>query len=197
MKIRKLHLGCGFKYLTDHINCDINTKVRADHYFNMETDVWPLNSNTFTDVKIFHVLEHLGDGYIHAIQELYRVCKHNAKVHIVVPHHLHETYFNDPTHKRPITVSGLELFNKEANLHFLENSWSNSTLGLDFDVDFRIEAWVYHPDRNRFSTPYDIEKIYKHSLNHVNIFESLEVILRVDKKSQVKLQARLEEILKR
>lgn len=196
MKIRKLNLGCGFKYLTDHVNCDMNPKVKADYYFNMETDVWPFKDNTFSEIKAYHILEHLGDGYIHAIQEIYRVSKHNAKIFVVVPHHLHEYYFSDPTHKRPITLGGFELFNKDANLDFIEKGWSNSTLGLDFDVNFKIESWKYYPDRNKFTAPYAEKKISKFSYHHVNVFESLAVNLRVDKKSDDRIQTRLEEILR-
>jgi hypothetical protein len=50
------------------------------------------------------------------MREIYRVCRHDAVVHVVVPHPRHDDFINDPTHVRPITPEVLSLFDRSTNL---------------------------------------------------------------------------------
>lgn len=185
LKNKKLHLGCGKRYLDDYINCDIQTSYKADYHFNMEKDNWPFPNNSFTNVICAHVLEHLGDGYLFAMQELYRVCKKNAEVIFKFPHHRHEFFYDDPTHKRPITIHGLNQFNKEHNKYVIENNFSDSTLGLDYNIDFRIESWKVMPDKKYRNENYQLaipeETFWDYVDKYNNVIEEVSVVLKVIK----------------
>jgi hypothetical protein len=86
-----------------------------------------------------HILEHMGDpGYFIFLQELYRVCVDGALIHIRVPHHRHENFLNDPTHRRPITVEGLRLFSQKWNNICIANQDGSSRLGQLYNVDFEL-----------------------------------------------------------
>jgi predicted SAM-dependent methyltransferase len=47
----KLNLGCGKKYESGWINCDLSDKVKADYYFDCGKDKFPFKDNVFREVK--------------------------------------------------------------------------------------------------------------------------------------------------
>jgi len=100
----RLNLGCGAKHLEGYINVDKfgNPDIRLD----LETFHWPWEDNSAIEIELSHVLEHLGqqtEVYLKIIQEIYRICKAGAKVHVRVPQHRHDDLLHDPTHMRAIT----------------------------------------------------------------------------------------------
>lgn len=131
----KLNIGAGDTKYEGFLNCDYSDIFNPDYQFDIEKDVWPFKDNSVDEIIIHHVLEHLGEGYFHALQEMYRVCKPNAIIDIRVPHFKHQYMWHDPTHKRPITYYGLRLFSKKLNI---EDNSPASKLGLHFNVDFEI-----------------------------------------------------------
>jgi hypothetical protein len=72
------------------------------------------------------------------MKEIYRVCEHGAIIDIICPHHLHDVFYGDPTHKRPITVNAMNLFSKKFNKKNSETFNSNSGLAFKFGVDFEV-----------------------------------------------------------
>jgi hypothetical protein len=95
------------------------------------------------------VLEHLGRDpqvYLAIMRELWRVCRHGAHIHIVVPHPRHDHYLNDPTHIRAITPDGLALFSARLNREWRAAGTSNSTLGLDLGIDLEVVRVREIPD---------------------------------------------------
>ena len=94
-------------------------------------------------------LEHLGalpQTYLGIIQELYRICRPNARVTIIVPHPRHDDFLADPTHVRGITMLGLRLFSKRLNRGWIERGAANTPFGLQLDVDFEIESTTWTLD---------------------------------------------------
>lgn len=145
----KLNIGCGNKIYKGVINVDKNVPSNMtpemQKYFlqhDLEVIPWPIDSNSISEVQAIHVLEHLGKDfnvYVNILKELYRICKNNAEINIIVPHPRHDWFINDPTHVRIITIGGLELFSKKKNLEWIKGGYSNSTLGLDYNIDFEIK----------------------------------------------------------
>lgn len=142
----KINIGAGNNKLENYISIDHDKNSNPDFCLNIEKDKLPIQDNRVEVVLAHHILEHLGEGYFHALQEIYRVCKHGATIDIRVPHPRHDAYLADPTHKRPITPLGLQLFSKKFNEHCKKNSLSASTLGEYYDVDFDLLEWHYVPD---------------------------------------------------
>ena len=72
------------------------------------------------------------------MREIYRISSNGAIIDIRVPHPRHDHYLADPTHVRPITRLGLELYDKELNKQWKDRGCANSQLGLIHNVNFKI-----------------------------------------------------------
>jgi ubiquinone/menaquinone biosynthesis C-methylase UbiE len=178
----KLNLGCGYDILDGYINVDkfpVNSSV-INH--DLESLPYPWEDNSVTEIVMRHVLEHLGQQpaqYIAILKELYRVCQNEALIRITVPHPNHDNFKNDPTHVRIVTPDGLQLFSKTFNQYCITNKYSNSTLGLYYDIDFEVvdvvevtqPQWEENNSFNNF-----IRKSYN------NIVEEYKITLKVIKR---------------
>lgn len=143
----KLHLGAGYKRFDGFLNVDFDAECNPDFVVDLEKDRWPFDDNTVSEVKAHHLFEHLGDpGFFHFLKELYRVCEPNAVIEVVVPHHRHDCFINDPTHRRPITIEGMRLFSKAHNKYCIEIEDGSSRLGMYYDIDFEIVEFHYGID---------------------------------------------------
>jgi ubiquinone/menaquinone biosynthesis C-methylase UbiE len=142
----KINIGAGDIKLEGYVTLDYDTLSNPDYQLDVERDRFPFEDNTVETVVAHHILEHLGEGYFHCLQEIYRVCKHGAIVDIRVPHPRHDSFLADPTHRRPVTVVGLQLFSKKFNKHCREQGYASSRLGDYFGVDFEVLDYRYIPD---------------------------------------------------
>ena len=94
----KLNLGCGYKHLEGFLNVDSESRCDPDLVLDLEQTPWPFESSSITEVRMIHVLEHLGrspEAYLDIIRELHRICADGALIEIEVPHPLDrdwETY---------------------------------------------------------------------------------------------------------
>lgn len=179
----KLNIGGGDKRYEGFSNVDYDTKSNPEYCFDIENDPWPFEDNSVDAVIAHHILEHLGEGYFHVMKELYRVCKPETLIDIVVPHHRHDHFINDPTHRRPITVDGLWLFSKKYNDACIAQKAAASRLGYYFDVNFEVVDSLEVPDPiyiKRFEGKLKTEvEAYMHE--HNNIIMEVHIKLAVIK----------------
>jgi predicted SAM-dependent methyltransferase len=134
----KINLGSGSDIQSGYVSCDYDAATNPDFCFNLETDTFPFDDNSVDAVMAHHIFEHLGEGYFHFLKELYRVCANNCEIDILVPHHRSDYFFDDPTHKRPITVDGLKMLSKLYNQQCLNNNEGTSKIGMYLGIDFEI-----------------------------------------------------------
>jgi hypothetical protein len=142
----RLNLGCGLRHLPGYINVDMYGEPDVRH--DLEVFPWPWPDNSVTEIRLVHVLEHLGQSprvYRDIWKELYRICAPGARIHIVVPHFRHENFHADPTHVRAVTPLGLGLLSQRFNRSWEKQGAANSPLGLYWDVDFEIETFAFKP----------------------------------------------------
>ena len=136
----RLNLGCGPNRLPGYVNVDMYGT--PDVRWNLEEAPWPWESDSVDEVRMSHVLEHLGQSpqvFIGVMKELYRVCRHGARVYIRVPHPRHDFFLGDPTHVRPILPATLEMFSLRRNLEWEAQGLPNTPLGKYHGIDFEIE----------------------------------------------------------
>ncbi len=99
-------------------------------------------------MQFCHSLEHLGgrtEVFLGIVKELWRVCRNDALVTIMVPHVRSDAFLSDPTHVRPIMVEGLALFDQRVNRQWRDEGKPNTPLGLILGVDFHIEGVTFLP----------------------------------------------------
>lgn len=138
----KLNLGCGNNKIIGWVNVDMFPACNPDMLANLEHFPYHWEDNSVDEILLNHVLEHLGqvtEVYLKIVQELYRICRHGAIIHIRVPHPRHDDFIIDPTHVRPITVEGLTLFDQSLNREWIEGGWASTPLGIYLDVNFKIQ----------------------------------------------------------
>lgn len=119
----KLNLGCGDNKYERFINVDISGEFSPDIICDLEKGL-PFKDDTIDEIVANHVIEHLSNT-IFIMNEIWRVCKHNAIVNIEVPHQASKMAFADPTHKR--------VFNEESFKYFCSNGehyWIHRSYGI-------------------------------------------------------------------
>ena len=180
----RLNLGCGSKILDGWHNVDKYPTFSPNQVVDLEVFPWPWPDSSVDEVLLCHVLEHLGaatDVYLGIIRELYRVCRDEAKIVIVVPHPRHDNFLGDPTHVRPITTDSMVLFSQAANHEWAAKGAPNTPLGLYLGVDFAIQSIAYdlaEPWRELF----ELKKISQADLQHAirsynNVIQQITVVL--------------------
>lgn len=97
---------------------------------------------------------------------MYRVCKPDAGIRIVVPHPRHNDFLNDPTHVRIVTPELMSLFSKKNNLHWKEIKAANSPLALYHDVDFETINFRYTLSEP-WKTDFENKAISNEDLSHI------------------------------
>lgn len=95
----KIVLGSGDKTRDNAVNVDITKYDKVDLIWDLEIMPWPFEDNSFDEVWAEDIIEHVDDPFS-MMEEIYRVCKDGAKVHIVGPHFMSANLPADLTHKR-------------------------------------------------------------------------------------------------
>jgi SAM-dependent methyltransferase len=181
----RLNLGCGNKHMDGWVNVDKFATPAVDQVLDLEKFPWPWPDDSVDEVLLFHVLEHLGaqtDTYLGIFKELYRVCRDGATILIAVPHPRHDSFISDPTHVRPITPEGINLFSQAANREWIAAKAANTPLGIYIGVDFLIESvnWKVEPAwKDRFDRKEITERELEHAVRtYNNVVKAIEMILR-------------------
>ena len=145
----RLNLGCGTRKREGYLNVDKMAQCAPDLVLDIEQVPWPWPDNSVEDVLLIHVLEHVGreaDIYLGVMKELWRVCRHDALIHIIVPHPRHDHFLGDPTHVRAIIPDGLALLDQRLNRQWQEQGAANTPLGVYLGVDFELTHVEYDFD---------------------------------------------------
>lgn len=86
-----LDIGGGPSHGRDPTTIDL--RPRADLVHDLDVYPWPIKSDTFTWMKMFHVLEHLKDP-LAAMKECYRIARNGCILNIRVPWWRTDLYTN-------------------------------------------------------------------------------------------------------
>lgn len=91
------------------VNVDLTAVTRPDVVHDLNVTPWPFDDHTFDEVYAHDVIEHLDDT-LRVMEEIHRVSKPGAVVHITVPHYSCANAFTDPTHRHYFGVFSFDYF---------------------------------------------------------------------------------------
>ncbi|HXU13634.1 MAG TPA: methyltransferase domain-containing protein [Terriglobales bacterium] len=134
-----LDVGCGNNKIPDAIGMDCVALPGVDVIHDLSSFPYPFNADSIDAFHINHVLEHLSD-VIGTMEELWRIAKPGATVHIRVPHFTGVLAWRDPTHRRSFT--------SESFRYFGDNSYSYYTHARFQVVSVRLR-YVAHQESCR------------------------------------------------
>ncbi|MEQ1877296.1 MAG: methyltransferase domain-containing protein [Bdellovibrionia bacterium] len=117
-----LHLGCGRKKEIGAFGVDLVKFPEVDLVHDLDSFPYPMKSDSFEKVLAIDVLEHVGN-LVGAVDEIYRVCRDGAEVHITGPYATSMDRHHDPTHKRGFTRLTFDYF-IEGSEHFQRYGYS-------------------------------------------------------------------------
>lgn len=182
----KLDIGCGRRKREGFIGIDIAPGADADVYAD-PAQTLPFGDDTVSEVWMNHVFEHL-ENPVRVMDEIWRVCRHGAKVEIRGPHfsspHL---IWGDPTHRRGLSLGTFQYF---------DGSWYGA------QSRFKIESCALKKSNTKFAGfkawyyPFVIPNLlienvvnisptwihrYERSLSRFIAFEEIQVVLSVCK----------------
>ncbi|MGE0715328.1 MAG: hypothetical protein AB7P02_07800 [Alphaproteobacteria bacterium] len=184
----KLNLGCGNRKLAGYLNVDSSPHCSPDRLVDLEALPWPFETSSAEEIVLRHVLEHLGGtsaAYLGIMGELYRVCRPGALVKITVPHPRHDDFLTDPTHVRPVTLQGLEMFSLRKNREWQAQKAATTPLAMMLGIDFEVVSADAQPDelwlgrlRRREITPQDLAYAAR---TYWNVIRHTDIVLRAVK----------------
>lgn len=114
---RVLQLGSGRKYRAGAVNVDITSDTSPDIVHDLNVTPWPFEADSFDEVHAYDVVEHLVDT-VSVLEEMYRVSRSGALLHLTVPHYSSCGAFVDPTHRRFFAYRTFDYFLESHELNF-------------------------------------------------------------------------------
>ncbi len=108
-KLPVLDVGCGINKFRGAIGLDRSPRTKADIVADLDRFPYPLRDNSFREVRVIHVIEHVGD-VIRMMEELHRLLAPNGRVIIATPHYTDFSSFCDPTHRWHLNSYSLRYF---------------------------------------------------------------------------------------
>lgn len=92
-----------------------------------------------------HILEHLpGETFVHFLQELYRVCKADAEIGVILPWPRHDIFLNDPTHCRAVMPATLVMLSPRYIDIMAEKGMILTDFGRRWKINFELDQKILY-----------------------------------------------------
>ncbi len=114
---RILDVGCGNKKAEGAIGVDTSLNGAADVVADLNHLPWPFAPESFDEILVIHVIEHLPD-LIGVMKEIHRVARPGAIVRIETPYFTYYQSWCDPTHVHHLTRESLDYFLDDSQFTF-------------------------------------------------------------------------------
>ena len=166
-----LDLGCGRKKWPGSLGVDISSDTDADVVHDLDEFPYPLDDGAFDQVLMQDVLEHVREP-IRVMDELHRVCRPGARIHIRTPHFSSMLAYSDPTHRHYFSAEAIRTLAEPRFAHYTEVRMNVVHVTMDLWLPFR--ALGIGKLANRYPIPY--ESYFAFRFPTMNIRAELEVV---------------------
>ncbi len=110
MEARVLDIGAGRdRSAPGAVTVDRNAGTHPDIVHDLDQYPWPIETGSFDTIVCKEVIEHLAD-IVRAMEELHRIGRPGARVHITTPHFSCANSFTDPTHRHHLGCFSFDYF---------------------------------------------------------------------------------------
>lgn len=158
-----LDLGCGSNKRAGAIGLDRRPGNEVNIVCDLER-LLPLRDEVAHEIHAHHILEHVRN-LVQLMEEIYRVCRPGARVHVSGPYYTSRGAFRDPTHVRFLTEDMFQYFELAMKYGIRTNFVMER---IDYDVR---RPFLYLPNF-----------VVKYCRRHLwNVADSLRVTLRAIK----------------
>jgi SAM-dependent methyltransferase len=126
--MKKLNFGCGNNIKKGWTNVDCQKAKGIDFSFDFIKDKYPFKESEFDYVLIDNVLEHLSNPQ-NVMKKIWKICKKDAIVEIIVPYYnsywahsdpTHVNYFNEDSIDQTLRISPYDGENKKELFEIIE-----------------------------------------------------------------------------
>jgi hypothetical protein len=158
---RKLDIAAGRNVRDGYTGIDL--EADSDIVWDLFDFPWPIKAGSVREVNISHFVEHIPhyrpdwakDGWFLFWEEVQRITRKGAVIHVVSPHVRNDRAFWDPTHVR---------FIQPMNYYYLDPTWREANgLGHYTSADFEITVQSYTGESDDVASRADEAKTYAHA----------------------------------
>lgn len=132
-----LDVGCGSKKHPGATGIDLSADTDADVVHDLDATPWPLDGDSFDQILLQDVIEHLRDPYA-VFAELHRVGRAGARVHLRTPHFSSVLAYSDPTHVHFFAAEAIAGLAEPGFAHYSAVRFRVVRLTLDLWTPFRL-----------------------------------------------------------
>ncbi len=181
----KLDLGCGARCRDGFTGVDCLKLDGVEVVHDLNALPYPFDDDSVDEIWLDQVIEHL-QSPIRVVEELWRICRHDAIVHIGVPYFRSRYMAIDPTHVTAFSVSSFGYFDPEHALcqRYQYTHARFKVEEVEFDREWRESGsrnGIFHNFVRRFGNKRP--ETYETRLSHLYPLNSLTFTLRALKKT--------------
>jgi len=166
-----LDIGCGQTKTAGAVGIDILPGAGVDIVHDLNALPWPLEPNQFDTIICSHVIEHLTD-LVGVMNEIHRVSRNGARIHIITPHFSSLNSWEDPTHTRHFARRSFSFFDTES-----KHCYTNLRMKeVKVDLSFGGGLWDFIGKTQYRFFPVLWEKHFAFIWRARNLFVELEVV---------------------
>ena len=166
-----LDVGCGVAKWPGAVGLDISPETDADVVADLDTFPYPLEDDAFDQILCQDVIEHV-ERPIQVLEELHRIGRPGARIHLRTPHFSSLLAYSDPTHRHAFSSLGVRSLAEPRFAHYTQVRFRVVHVHLDLWAPWR----VLRLDRLANAHQELYEKYFAFRFPAMNIRAELEVL---------------------